>query len=95
MTEILTSVIKPKLTFFQVQVEGAGRHSAETIQSRFCISPEAFNTVDVIAAFGKFVLAMINPKMLAVTHIDQTIIATPTVRVDDAAELNLAPYHRL
>ena len=59
------------------------------------MSPEAFNTVDVIAAFGKFVLAMINPKMLAITHIDQTIIATPTVRVDDAFELNFAADHRL
>ena len=51
-------------------------------QALFGIPPEAFNSVDVITTFGKFVLAMINPKMLAVTHIDQTIIATPAARRD-------------
>jgi hypothetical protein len=79
----MTSVIESKLTLFKMQVKCAGGHATEAKQARFGIPPEAFNSVDVITTFGKFVLAMINPKMLAVTHIDQTIIATPAVRVDE------------
>jgi len=52
-------------------------------QALFGIPPEAFNSVDVITTFGKFVLAMINPKMLAVTHIDQTMIAARCERYEN------------
>jgi hypothetical protein len=43
--------------------------------------PEAFDTVDVVAACGKFIFTMIYTKVLAVTNVDETIIATPAVRV--------------
>jgi hypothetical protein len=33
--EILTSMVKPKLTFFKMQVEGAGSHATETNQACF------------------------------------------------------------
>jgi len=57
--------------------------------------PEAFNAVDVVAAFGKFVLTVIDTKVFAIANINQTIITTPTVRVDDAFKLYFAAYNRL
>ena len=70
-------------------------HATESKQARFGIPPETFNSVDAITAFGKFILVMINPKMLTVTNIDKTIIAAPTVRVDDAFEFHSAANNLL
>ena len=78
-----------------MQVKCTGGHATESKQARFGIPPETFISVDVITAFGKFILAMIYPEMLTVTNINQTIIATPAVRVDDAFELHSAADNRL
>ena len=43
---------------------------------------------------GKFVLAVIDAKMLSVTDINQTVVTTPVVRVDDAFEFILATNNR-
>ena len=88
-------MIEPKLTFFKMQVEGTGSHATKANQACFGMSPEAFNPVDVVAAFCKFVLAMIDSKVLAVPHVNQAVIATPTVRVDDAFQFYFAAYNRL
>ena len=57
--------------------------------------PEAFDPVDVVTAFGKFIFAVIDTKVLAITNINQTVIATPTVRLDDAFRLYFATNNRL
>ena len=88
-------MVKPKLTFFKMQVEGAGGHTAKPNQACFRIAPESFNAIDVSVPFGKFVLAVIDAKMFAITYINQAIVATPAVRVDDALQLDSAPDHRL
>ena len=59
------------------------------------MTPKTFNPVDVVAALGKLVLAVVDTKVLAVAHINQTIIATPSVRVDDAFKLYFAADNRL
>ena len=88
-------MIEPKLTLFKMQVKYTWDHATETKQARLSTPPEAFDSVDVIRAFGKFILAMINREMLTVTNINQTIIATPAVRVDDAFEFHSAANNRL
>jgi len=88
-------VIESKLTLFKMQVKCSWSHATESIQARFCVPPETFNAVDVVTASGKFILTMINPKMLTVTNIDKTIIAAPAVRVDDAFEFHSAANNRL
>jgi len=83
-------MVEPKLTFFQMQVEGAWVHAAEANQPGLGMPPEAFDAVDVSVPFGKFVLAVIDAQMLAVTDIDQAIVTTPAIRIDDAFEFDLA-----
>ena len=73
-------MVEPKLTLFQIQVEGAGGHAADTNQTRFCMTPKTFNPVDVVTDLGKFVLAVIDPKVLAITNIDQPIEVVPGIR---------------
>jgi len=46
-------------------------------------------------AAGKFILTMMDPKMLFIAHIHQPIIAFSTVREDDAVEGYLAPDRSL
>ncbi len=59
------------------------------------MSPEALNTIDVVAAFGKFVVAVIDPKVLAITDINQAVITAPAVCIDDALQFDFAAYNRL
>ena len=70
MTDILTSMIKSNLTFFKMQVESTVGHTTETILTCFSVTPESFNSVDVVAAMGKFVFTVINTKMLTIAHIN-------------------------
>ena len=93
--EILTSVIKSKLTFFEMQVKGAGSHAAEANQACFSITPEAFNPVDVSTALDKFILTVIDSQVFAIADINKTIIAAPTVRVDNALQCYFAANNRL
>jgi hypothetical protein len=64
-------MVESKLTFFEMQVEGAGGHTPKPNQACFRIAPESFNAIDVSPSFGKFVLAAIDAKMFAITHIDR------------------------
>ena len=82
-------MVESKLTFFEMQVEGAGGHTAKPNQACFRIAPESFNTIDVSTPFGKFVLAVIDTKMFAIAHIDQAIVATPTISIDDGLKHHL------
>ena len=55
-------------------------------------TPKTFYTVDVSAAMCKFVLSVINPQMLTITHINQSAIPTPTIRIDDAVQADFTQY---
>jgi hypothetical protein len=50
----------------------------------FAYPPEPLDAVDVVAAFGKLIFAMINSTMLAVADINQAVVTKPVIRVDDA-----------
>jgi len=93
--EILAPMIEPKLTLFKMQVEGRWAHSSETNQTGLGVAPETFNTVDVRSTLSEFVLAMIDAQVLAITNVDQTIVATPAVGVDHTLQLDSPPDNRL
>jgi len=95
LVEILTSMIEPKLTFFEMQDEGAGSHATKANESCFCVAPKTFDPVDVSSTFVKFVLVVIDAQMLSIGNVDQAVIAAPAVRADDAFQLDSAPYNGL
>ena len=59
-------------------------------KSRFCKCPEAFNTINVWLFVGKLIVAVLHSKMLLVAQVNQAIVATPTVRMDNAFKLHTA-----
>src|SRR5512136_1387833 len=78
-----------------MQEKGCLTHSSETSKARFGEPPEAFYAVDMSLAPGKFIAAMIDSKVFAVTYINQTVIATPPIGIDDALRDNFTAYNGL
>ena len=95
MVKILSSMIESKFAFLQMQVEGSFVNSTESKQPSFGKTPEALNPVHVDAASNKFILPMIDSKMLPIAHVDQTVIATPPIRIDYTVQGDLAANNRL
>ena len=89
------SVVKAKLGFFEVQFEGLCWDAVELGESSFGITPERLDAVDVAFTGSEFVVAVVDPEMLVETDIDQAIIATPAVGMDDRTQVDFAPDHRL
>ena len=63
----------------------------ELHQPSFRKGPEGLYAVDVAAATGEFVLPVLDPVVLLVAEIDETVVAPPTIRVDDAVQIDFAP----
>ena len=58
-------------------------------------TPEAFNAVDVGLVSNEFVPAVVDPEVLAITDINQAVVAAPAIGVDDAFQTDLAPNNLL
>ena len=88
-------MIKPKLTLLQMQRKGMFGHTIELSQATLSKAPKGFNTVDMTITPNEFIVAMIDPKVLVKANVDQTIIATPAIGVDDAQRISFASDNRL
>ena len=64
-------------------------------QSPFGKSPEGFNTINMTLTINKLISSVVYSIMLFVTQVYKTIIATPSIRMDDAIRINPAPYDGL
>lgn len=67
----------------------------ELHQPSFRKGPEGLYAVDVAAATGEFVLPVLDPVVLLVAEIDETVVAPPTIGVDDAVQIDFAPDNGL
>lgn len=92
--EVITSRVEPELALFQVQVEGGFSHPTEPSESGFGKTPEALDAVDVCLPFGELVPAVVDSQVLAITDIDQAVIAAPVIGVDHALGFHFASYNR-
>ena len=70
-------------------MEGVSGQSLELRQPDLGEAPEAFDAVDVDGAFGELVAGVIDAEV-AIAEIDQTVVATPAIGVDDGAEVDPA-----
>ena len=66
-------------------------HTSELGKPVFGNVPEAFDVVDVVLTSGEFVLAMVDTKMLAVSDIDENIVAFKAIQVNDTTIDHHAP----
>ncbi len=53
-------MIKPELTFFQMQVERLLIHAAKAAQSRLGEAPETFDAINMRICPGKLITAMVH-----------------------------------
>ena len=80
-----------KLGLLQVPVERLPGNPVEFGQPSFDKAPERFDPVDVIGTPGKFILTMVDPKMFVASHVDQAIIPSPSIGVNETFRIGLAP----
>ena len=63
-------------------IKGSPRHILKRYQTPVGIATEAFNTLDMGVTHGKFIFAVVGPKMLVKADINQTTVAAPTISVN-------------
>src|SRR5512141_423722 len=93
--EVITSRVEPELALFQVQIEGGFSHATEPSKPGFGETPEALDAVDVGLPLGELVPAVVDSQVLAITDIDQSVVAAPVVGVDHTLGFHFASYDRL
>lgn len=67
-----------------MEIEGMLMKAQEADESSFGKGPKAFYSIDMGVPVSKFVVAMLNSKVLLIAQIYQTIVATPAIRVNNA-----------
>lgn len=75
-----------KLGLLEVQIIRRLAHTVEVRHPTFSVAPESLNTVDVRTAVGELVVDVVDAQVLGVADIDQAVLATPTVEVDDTLQ---------
>jgi hypothetical protein len=78
-----------------MQIERFFIHTPEPGKSRFGISPKALDSIDMTFIMNKLILSMIDSKMFLVSEINESIIASPTVRMNNTLEVHATPDNRL
>ena len=88
-------MIEPELGLFEVQIKRGIGDSVELCQSGLGKGPEGFDAVDVPLTVDELIGTAVDPVMLLIARIDQTIITSPTIGVDNATRVHFAPYNGL
>lgn len=78
-----------------MEIEGMLMKAPEADESSFGKGPKAFYSIDMGVPVSKFVVAMLNSKVLLIAQIYQTIVATPAIRVNNAFKLHPATNYSL
>ena len=91
MIKILTSCIESKFRLFKMKIEFVFLNAIEFIEAVLGMAPKAFDTIYMIAiTFRKFIIAMINPEMLFIAKVNQSIITAPAIGINYAFNFRVA-----
>ena len=77
-------MIEAPLGLLEVEMEGVFGHTLEPGEPDLVHAPAALDAIDVDRAAGEFILRLVDTKV-AVAEIDEAVLATPAIRVDDGA----------
>lgn len=91
MVEVITSVVKSELSFFEMEVEGVPGDAVELCQSPLRIALEGLDAIDVRLEVGELIVVVPHAQVLGIAHIHQAVVASPAVTMDDAGQVHLAP----
>jgi len=81
--KILMSIIEAKFCLFDVEVKEPSGESSVFCQSSSSVTPEGFDSVDMICSSSKFVFTVMDSEMEFVSDIDEPIVSFPTICVDN------------
>ena len=70
-------------------------HPFKSHKPCFSKAPEAFYSIDVGFAINKLITSMIHPEVFFISHIDQAVVTTPLVRMNDAVKIYSASNNSL
>ena len=88
-------MVETEFGLLEMQLELVASHAMKLRQPMFGIAPERLDAVDMPRAFDEFVVAVIDPKVLLQTQINQPIVASPAVGVNDAVRIHFTPNNGL
>ena len=88
-------MVKAEFSLFEMPVKHLFSDSFHLAQSKLGIGPERLNPIDVRLVSNKLITSMFNAIMLRIAHVDQTMVSTPTVRMDRTVETDFTPYYPL
>ena len=83
------SLVESGLCFFEVEVEGMFGDVIELEQASFGEAPDAFDPIDRVLPASEFVVGVVDPEVLVEAEIDQAIVASPTVGMEDGFRFTL------
>ena len=85
-------VIESKFTFFKMIIERLFLEPTEFGEPCFSIAPKAFNTINMCFSSNKFVLSMVHSKVFFVSQINQSIVTTPAIWMNNRFHIYSSPY---
>ena len=88
-------MVETEFGLLEMQLELVASHAMKLRQPMFGIAPERLDAVDMPRAFDEFVVAVIDPKVLLQTQINQPIVASLAVGVDEAIGVHFAADYGL
>ena len=77
-----------------VQIKGLFVHSSEFGKSHFTQPPEVLYSVDMVASIGKLIFAVLNPKVLFLSVVYQSIVGFKSVGVYNRSCVGFSSYNR-
>src|SRR2546423_8980047 len=80
--------------FLEVEKEELRPDSTQFDETKFGITPKAFDAVDMILSTGEFIVMMIDAPVPVAAQ-DQAVIAEPAIGVDSCFGEHLSLNHRL
>ena len=78
-----------------MQIERVFIHTSEPGESCFGIAPKALDSINMTFIMNKLILSMVDSKMLLVPEINESIVATPAIRMDNTLKVYTTPDNRL
>lgn len=88
-------MIKSPFAFFEMEIKGLFVDAFETMESDFGEAPECFDAVDMRLASNEFALAMVHSEMFFVPDIHKSVIASPSITVNNASCIDLTSNNGL
>lgn len=84
---VCVAIVVAPFGLLGMQMEGVFGDALELGEPDLGDRPEAFDAVDVHGAFGELIVGVNDPEV-AVSEIDEAVVARPAVGVDDRSDID-------